>query len=183
MTDKTPETQEAPSELETLKARADQMGISYRSNVTVETLRKKVNGKLNGETGDNDEDGEEPPAETENDRRNRLLQEAGKLVRIRVTCMNPQKRNHQGELFSCGNSVVGTHTKYVPFEEEWHVPQIILNQIKQRQCQVFYTERVDGKAVKRGKVIREFAVEELPPLTEAELKELAQRQAMANGTQ
>ena len=59
----------------------------------------------------------------------------------------------------------------------------INQQLLQRQCQVFYTKK-DSKGNKSrvGKLIKEFSVEVLPPLTERELKDLAQRQAMANGT-
>jgi hypothetical protein len=36
-----------------------------------------------------------------------------------------------------------------------------------------------GNKVRKGKLIKEFAIEELPPLTKEELAELAQRQAMS----
>ena len=74
----------------------------------------------------------------------------------------------------------------MPFnaDEGWHVEQIILNQIKQRECQVFVKKRgPNGLQTSEGKLIKEFAVEVLPALTEKELKELAQRQAMASGAQ
>lgn len=110
------------------------------------------------------------------------MKEATKLVRIRVTCMNPAKKEWEGEIFTVGNSVIGTHKRFVPFnaDEGWHVPQIMLDMIKNRECQVFITEKSKhGVSVRRGKLIKEFAVEVLPPLTEEELKDLAQRQAMA----
>ena len=120
--------------------------------------------------------------ETENQRRLRRKREASELVRIRLTCMNPNKREWEGEIFSAGNSLVGTFTKYVPFnvDDGWHVPQIILEMIRARQCQIFYTEKSrNGVNVRKGKLIKEFNVEVLPPLTPAELHDLAQRQAMA----
>jgi hypothetical protein len=36
-----------------------------------------------------------------------------------------------------------------------------------------------GNNVRKGKLIKEFAIEVLPQLTEAELKEMARRQAMS----
>jgi hypothetical protein len=66
---------------------------------------------------------------------------------------------------------------------EWHVPRIIFNQLRDRQCQIFTTKKtVRGGTQREGKLIREFSVVELPPLTEKELKELGQRQAMAAGS-
>ena len=78
--------------------------------------------------------------------------------------------------------VVGTFKKYVPFnaDEGWHVPRIIYEQLKDRECQVFTTVRDSrGNSTRKGKLIKEFAIEVLPNLTEEEIKELAQRQAMA----
>ena len=168
-------------ELATLKARADALGISYHPSIGVEKLREKVNAVLK-----KDEASQEAPAadakETESQRRNRLRQEASKLVRIRLTCMNPHKKEWQGEFITAGNAVVGTFTKYIPFnaDEGWHVPHIIYEQLRDRECQVFVTVRDSkGNATRKGKTIKEFAIEVLPPLTEEELKDLAQRQAMA----
>jgi hypothetical protein len=81
-----------------------------------------------------------------------------------------------------GNAAIGTFKKYVPFnaDEGWHVPKVIYKQIVGRQCQVFYaTKDSKGNSIRRSKLIKEFAVEVLPPLTKEELHELAQRQAMA----
>ncbi len=116
--------------------------------------------------------------------RNRLRKEASALVRVRVTCMNPNKKEWKGEIFTASNSIVGTFRKYVQFntEDGWHVPQIILNMIKARQFQTFYTIKNErGVAVRKGKLVPEFAVEVLPPLTEEELLELSRRQALAGG--
>lgn len=182
---------EIPDELTTLKARADKMGLSYHPSIGLEKLRAKIAAALEGKT---DESGDEenapansqvaaaPVAETENQRRLRKKREAGELVRIRVTCMNPNKRDWDGEIFSAGNSTVGTFKKYVPFnaDEGWYVPRIIYNMIVQRMCQVFVVKKTArGVSIKEGKQIREFAVEVLPNLTEEELHDLAQRQAMA----
>jgi hypothetical protein len=172
-------------ELAALKARADMMGISYHPSIGLEKLRDKVNGALTAKPEDEEKPAVEvAPAgvETENQKRARLRREASRLVRIRVTCMNPAKAEWQGEIFSVGNSVVGSFTKYVPFnaDEGWHVPEIILKALRERQCQVFYTVPDSrGNKVRKGKLIKEFAIEELPPLTKEELAELAQRQAMS----
>lgn len=172
------------AELESLKARADQLGIKYHPNIGIDKLREKVAAALEEKPSEKAPAAATPAAvETLNQRRLRQRQEANALVRCRITCMNPNKKEWQGEIFTVSNAVVGTIRKYVPFDTEWHAPRFILNMIKQRQCQIFYNATDDrGNKVRRGKQIREFAVEELAPLTEKELKELAQRQALANGT-
>lgn len=170
-----------PDELTSLKSRADLMGISYHPSIGVEKLREKIAAAMAGSGVKEDAETNE---ETEGQKRNRLVQEASKLVRIRLTCMNPNKKDWDGEFFTVGNSVVGSYTKYVPFnaEEGWHVPQIIYNHLIERQCQIFVGRKTDkGATIREGKLIKEFAIEVLPQLTEEELKELARRQAMAGG--
>ena len=174
-------------ELTLLKQRAQTLGIKFHPSIGLESLRSKVSAALTGE--DAEEAAEEPvpeapAAESHIQMRNRLHKEASALVRVRVTCMNPNKKEWKGEIFTASNSIVGTFRKYVQFntEEGWHVPQIILNMIKARQFQTFYTIKNErGVAVRKGKLVPEFAVEVLPPLTEKELLELSRRQALAGG--
>lgn len=182
MQENTEDLLETPDELTTLKARADILGVSYHPSIGLEKLREKITAALT--KGTTMEDVEVAPVgeETASERKSRKRREASKLVRIRLTCMNPTKKEWEGEIITAGNSVVGTFKKYVPFtnEEGWHVPHIIYQQLADRQCQVFVTKK-DGRGnnVRQGKLIKEFAIEVLPPLTQAELNELARRQAMA----
>lgn len=109
---------------------------------------------------------------------------AGRLVRIRLTCMNPNKKNWTGEIISAGSAKVGTFKKFIPFnsEEPYHVPWILYQELKDRKCRIGTTVKLpNGMEVNRNKLINEFAIEILPPLTKQELEELKQRQAMAAG--
>lgn len=164
---------QATDELATLKARADMLGVKYHPSISLEKLREKVNASLAPEQ-------KEVAAPVVD--RAELQRKASELVRIRVTCMNPAKKEWEGEIFTVGNSVVGTFKKYVPFnaDEGWHVPRIIYEQIKARECQIFVTVKGPrGNTTRQGKLIKEFAIEVLDPLTEEELRDLAQRQAMS----
>lgn len=182
-------------ELATLKARADQLGLQYHPSIGVEKLREKVAAAIAGTPPAPDAEPaikpndapaaptvtiSAPVPETANEKRGRLKREATKLIRIRVTCMNPAKKEWEGEIFTAGNTAVGSVKKYVPFnaEDGWHVPNIILQLMQDRMCQVFTTV-VDsrGNKVRKGKQIREFAIEVMPALTEDELSDLALRQA------
>lgn len=185
----------AAAELENLKARADLLGVTYHPNIGTEKLREKIAAKqaeeatpalVSGEAaGKSEEKGsiqsaEESPAA----KRVRLKREGLKLVRVRITCMNPFKKEWEGEIFTVSNNAVGTVKRYVPYnvEDGWHVEHILLEQLKERKCQIFVSEKDSrGNKVRKGKLIREFAIEVLEPLTDKELAELAQRQAMAKG--
>lgn len=176
-----------PDELITLKARADMLGISYHPSIGVDKLREKVTAAM---TTEEDKPKDSNPAisagvdevESPSAYRMRMKREANELIRIRVTCMNPAKKEWEGEYFTAGNAVVGSFTKFVPFnnDEGWYVPSIIYKQLVQRQCQIFVsTKDTRGNTTRKGKMIKEFAIEVLPNLTVEELQELAQRQAMA----
>ena len=177
-----------PDELTTLKEKADLMGLKYHPSISADKLREKVNAAL-ADTPVENADEPEPEAATEvvenaTEYRLRKRREANELVRVRVSCMNPAKKEIMGELFTAGNSVVGSFTKFVPFnvEDGWHIPRVIYNQMVERMCQVFYTVNTpDGDKVRKGKLIREFAIEVMPELSADELHDLAQRQAMAKG--
>ena len=171
------------NELSALKMQADQIGVSYSRNIGVEKLSARIEDALSNR---------EPiveasvtkTKETTGQRRSRLRKEAGALVRVHVTCMNPNKREWEGEIFTVANAVVGTFKHYVPFniEDGWHIPTIILQQVKARKCQVFKTVNGPrGEKIRKGTLIPEFSVDVLTPLTEKELADLAKRQAMAGG--
>src|SRR5690606_37676690 len=98
-------------ELTTLKERAKLMGISFHPSIGVESLKNKMaehRGKDEPEkpaTASKANKNQEAAARVED--RNRAL----KLVRCRITCMNPNKREWEGEIFTAGNSVIGAVEK------------------------------------------------------------------------
>lgn len=122
------------------------------------------------------------------EKRDAARKEAMKLVRVNVTCMNPLKKEWAGEIITVGNNLVGTVSKYVPFDtvDGWHIPNIIYLMLKDRQFQMFSA----NKKAKAGqasapitKLVREFAIEVLDPLSPTELAQLKQRQLIAKNSQ
>lgn len=186
-------TDETKNRLELLKEYARANDIEFGPNIGEEALEKRIKEveaeRAALEAADNDDGTNEAPAAQNAPvsdakkplTRAQLKAEQTKLVRVRITCMNPNKKDLEGEIITVSNGLVGTLKKYIPFnaEEGWHVPQIMLNVLREREFQMFYqTKDERGNKVTRGKQAREFAIEVLPPLTEEEIKELAQRQAM-----
>ena len=178
-------------ELATLKARADMMGIKYHPNTGIDKLRVKVNNAIANDT-EEEEDKSSTPANSNYLTEKQFREEefklrksnAGKLVRIRVTCMNPSKKEWDGEIISVGSAKMGTFKKFVKFntDDGWHVPFIIYEYMKERKCSIFHTiTDAKGQKIRKAKLVNEFNIEVLPPLTPAELKALAQQQAMEAG--
>jgi len=190
-------------ELESLKKRADQMGLKYHHKVGLVKLKKAVNAALKPQTPEPTPSIAEAKeaisvdlTREEQAIRNAKVtpiktvanmspkEAASRLVRIRVNCMNPNKTEWEGEIFTVSNRFFG-FKKYVPFnnDEGWHVPYMIYAHLKERKCQIFYNQKDDrGNSTRTGKLIHEFAVEVMDPLTSDEMQELAQRQAMASGS-
>lgn len=177
------EAAQAPSLIDTLKARADLMGVTYHPKISAEKLQEKIATHLAGDAKPVKE--EEIVEESVAEKRVRMKQDALKLIRIRLTCMNQAKKNWKGEVITAANSLVKA-SRYVPFnaqDDGWHVEQIILNVLRERKYQVFQDEpNGKGGTVRKGRLIPEFAIEVLPPLTEADIKELARMQAMRDGS-
>lgn len=177
----TEDVQKPLDELQILFKQADAMGIEYSKNIGIETLRKRISDKQEGITEDKPKD-ETPTPMTASRIRQQKIKEATKLIRVRVTNMNPAKAELQGEIFTTGNSVIGTVRKFVPFggmasEVGYHVPQIILNILKRRTFTTTVQKRDDkGLPYYEKQVRKEFAIEILEPLTQAELDKLAQDQ-------
>lgn len=168
-------------ELERLKAKAEFLGVKYHPSISFEKLQAKIAEHLK-ETETKAETAAVEDGEDLNAKRARLRAEAMKLVRVNITCMNPFKREWDSEIITVGNSYVGSVKRCVPFNtpDGWHIEQILLNAMRERMCQVFVNEKApNGQTIRKGKLIKEFAIEILPPLTEQELKELARRQAIA----
>lgn len=175
---------------EALEAKAKMLGVAFHPSLSDAKLSERIKEhlekdtpKVNVEKEEAKQDDQELPKntkETEMQKRIRLKREASELVRIVVSCKNPLKKEHGGQIFSVGNSNIGHFTKYVPFEnaEGWHVPRIILQLIKDSEYQHFYKDPKNPN-ITLSKRAKEFVVEILDPLTAEELHDLAQRQAMA----
>lgn len=175
-----------PTELEVLKKRADQMGLTYHPSIGVDALREKVSAHLNGQNAQTVnvtvQTDFKPSAEAlkfaTDQNNNAIRREAMRLVRIQINCMNPNKKEWEGEMFMVQNDIL-TAKRYVPFNTPWHVEKCILDMIQDRECQIFRNfKQSNGATTQKSVFIKEFSVTVLPPLTEQELEDLRQAQAM-----
>ena len=174
----TPTPEMGTDELTLLKERADLMGIKYHPSISLDTLRERVNGALN-----KTEEASKGAVAVNSAAQLRAQQiaEFTKLIRVRVTCMDPNKKNWPGEYFTVSNGVIGTIKRFVPFNntEGWHIEKIIYDHMKTvRRLEFKEYPGPKGRKIKRPIQVPAFAIEVLDPLTPEQLKELAQRQAL-----
>jgi len=112
--------------------------------------------------------------------------DAMKLVRVIVRPNDPLKLDSTGDVFTVGSDQVNhgrAIKKYVPYnnEEGWHVPNILLENIRAAECQIFKKVKRGNEHVMESQKIKAYNVEVLPSLTQEELTKLGQRQK-ATGT-
>jgi hypothetical protein len=166
---------EVVDERATLMARADKLGISYSNNIGVETLRNRINEKLD------ELDQASEAAVLKEDSTLEARKAATKLIRVNITSMENTKNNMSGEIITVSNNVVGTIKRYIPYGEDWHVESIILDTLRDKMFQAFRTERNrDGSETRRGYSARAYGIQVLEPLTKQELADLKASQLARN---
>ncbi len=194
------------SKLEVLQSQADLLGLTYHHRTGIEKLAAQIGEHLvenPAQAGLLLQEGSiaaitpleevtvakpnleyQPLSATEYKTKSQRLArlQVGALRRIQFTNMNPTKKEWKGELISVGSSKIGTFKKYVFFNgKPYHVPQIIYDVMKERQCSVFETvsDRLGGD-IRKSRLINEYAIIDLPPLTSEELADLANKQALSS---
>lgn len=172
---------EQKDELAILKARADLLKIAYSNNISAAKLKERIEEHM-AKDEEEEEEVVEEVVETKATLRARLIKEATRLIRVRVTNMNPAKAAFPGEIFTVANSMVGTIRKFIPYgagtEAGYHIPYAVYEMIKRKKFTLVKKEvGPNGTPVFNKYERKEFAIEVLEPLTPEELKKLAAEQA------
>lgn len=169
-------------DLESLKQRADLLGVKYPNKISAASLRDLI--REHQAELDNAVDKTANRKETDlATARKQIRDDAMKLVRLRITNMNPKKKDLKGELITVANEFIGTVTKFIPFDPEfsvngYHVPNCIYENLRERKFLHVRSnkDRATGRTRLSETWANEYALEVLPQLTEKELKELAKVQ-------
>lgn len=115
-------------------------------------------------------------SKSKEDKRN-IEKEALKLTRCIINCNNKNKTSLSGEIFCARNAVISEVKKFIPFGVATHVPEILLNMIKEKQYQMFRKEKLpNGTMITRPFLVPEYTIQVLPPLTAEELEAIRQKQ-------
>lgn len=195
----TGEGETAVDELALLKERAKQMGIPFSNNISLETLRKRISDKMEGKdvpevnplTGDA-EIAAITSAPVKLDAKQNALalrkmmqREQMKLVRVRITNMDPKKKDLPGEIWTVSNEYLGNVRKMIPYGEQtdegFHIPYCLFRLLQSKRFLHIRTvkDRVTGVERQEKQWVKEFSLDVLPDLTKEELARLAAAQAAA----
>jgi hypothetical protein len=200
MSDSEAQTTEEPAanqkvdEMTVLKQRARLLGVEFSNNIGLETLKERVRAKMEAaeeaenptvaETDVNPLTGDNEVRTKPLTIREQLQRDEMKLVRVRITNLDPKKKDLPGEIFTVANEYLGTVTKYIPFGEVtdngYHLPNCIFRQLEARKFLDVRTRKgADGQIKVQQGWAREFSLDVLPPLTQDELDKLATAQTAA----
>lgn len=174
-----------------LKVRAEELGLSYNSNIKTDALAELIMNAENGLTPEivaAAKEAEEvtkklvaeKPVEVVVENKAKTVgqvkaearKNALKLVRCVVASMDKDKADLSGEIISCGNSMTGMIKKFIPFGKEWHVPTVILETLKDKKMLMTRDRRTDKGTVKEHYEVSQYNVQILPDLTQEELNRL-----------
>lgn len=118
-----------------------------------------------------------------------MLQEEMKLVRCRITNLDPKKKDLPGEIITVANEYLGTIRKFVPFGEQtdegYHIPYCIYKFLDARKFVSITTkkDRRTGQLEVTNRDAKEFSLEVMEPLTKRELQDLATAQIAAGSVE
>ena len=187
-----------------LFSRAKLMGIKHSNNISNDKLAEMIEARMAGEQEQQEEEttteeeqatsveeevngftNEAPVMSAKKSLRQKMNEENMKLVRLRITNMNPQKKDLHGEIFTLANGVIGTIRKFIPYgevtQDGFHVPFCIYKRLKNRKF--LNIRSITDPKTKQIRVtstyVPEFALEVLPQLTPVELRKLGQAQMAA----
>jgi hypothetical protein len=191
--DKTPEMLAA--ELEALKNRATMLGIPFPGNIGIDALSAKIKDFQEAKEKQESELMSQVELDAQMSRmsvherkmriRQKLVSEYMYLMRVNIVCLNPQKSDLKGEIYTVMNSYLGAVKHYVPYnaqEHGWHLPRIMVDHLRERKFQQIRVKQDSrGQRLPETKWVPEFTVTELPYLTTTELRHLANAQAAAAG--
>ena len=193
------EGEAAVDELTLLKERAKQMGIPFSNNISLETLRKRIADKMEGKdepevnplAGDSEIAAITAAPKKLDAKQNALAlrklmqREQMKMVRVRITNMDPKKKDLPGEIWTVSNEYLGNVRKMIPYGEQtddgFHIPYCLFRLLQSKRFLHIRTvkDRVTGLERQEKQWVKEFSLDVLPDLTKEELARLAATQAAA----
>ena len=168
-------TQTQATELEQLKAQADELGLVYPNRVTTKALKKLIAEAL---LKDTDADNSEEIQAVEDD--------ALKLVNVIIMPTDSSKTNIGHETFMIGNSVLGVISRIVPFGKPWLIENILYKHITSRERQIFIEHedpKIQGKTDVESRLVPAYSVQVLPLPTKEEIEDLAKLQQARNAVE
>lgn len=162
-----------------LLARAAVMGLTVHPNAKNETIAAKITAALKADADASEGTPEPVPAAAPAvaEKADKELHPSKRLVRVVITCNDPQKADQTGDIVTVSNGEIGHIRFYFHFNKPWHVPQAVLDTLKESKL-FLHSSRKDGREIVTREVPR-YNIEVLAPLDEKQRERIAAKQAAA----
>ena len=207
LADKVRETEDTKEGKTFLRETCKNLDITFSNNASVASLRSKILGELVEDEIEDDPVVLPEPTKTKKkasdftneqlltmdhkDTKDELLKrriiraKALRLVRCRLTNLDPNDADVPASLVTVYSKYTGKVSKLIPFGEEnehgYHIPQILVDELRSRKFVMRKEIKRKGSSfgVKQYKTVfvNKFNIEVLPYLTREQLESLAKDQA------
>ena len=160
--------------------RARLMGLTIHPSAKNDTIATKIAAKLAEKPGDAPDEVTINPA-TVLPEKGKEIHPSKRLHRVIITCNDPQKADQSGDIISVSNGEVGNLRFYFHFNKPWHVPEIVLETLKESKL-FLHSSRRDGRDIVTREVPR-YNIQYLPALDDKQRERIAAKQAAALATE
>lgn len=162
-------------DLETVRAKATELGIDYHPAMKAETIQKLIDAKVGPDTTQVSAD------KSAEDEEERQLKECMALIPITITSMDPADSAVTAVTVSVGNRKLGQITKVIPFGHKWYMPKILVDHMRAQQfCRSSMIPVPGGQERLQTQWIQKYAIQEHPMPSPQELADLAKLQLQGN---
>ena len=161
--------------------RARLMGLTIHPAAKNDTIAAKIAAALKDKPDPETDNLETPAALPREDKAAKEIHPSKRLHRVIITCNDPQKADQSGDIISVSNGEVGNIRFYFHFNKPWHVPEIVLETLKESKL-FLHSSRKDGREVVTREVPR-YNIQYLPALDDKQRERIAAKQAAALATE
>jgi hypothetical protein len=163
-------------DLETVRAKALELGLDYHPAMKAETIQKLIDAKVGP-----DLNAPATAGESAEDAETRELKECLALIPVTITSMDPADSAVTAVTISVGNRKLGQITKVIPFGHKWYMPKILVDHMRsQKFCRSSMLPVPGGQERLNTQWIQKYAIQEHPQPTPQELADLAKLQLQGN---
>ena len=161
--------------------RARLMGLTIHPAAKNDTIAAKIAAALKDKPDPETDNLETPAALPREDKAAKEIHPSKRLHRVIITCNDPQKADQSGDIISVSNGEVGNIRFYFHFNKPWHVPEIVLETLKESKL-FLHSSRRDGRDIVTREVPR-YNIQYLPALDDKQRERIAAKQAAALATE
>ena len=152
-----------PSERDTLKERANLMGLEFKNNISTDKLRELVNGEIEPvvevvKPVQKVAKGAMSKAQFDQVQLIAIRKQMSRLRRVIISCNDPQMKDWDTTPYMhISNALISLPKIVVPLNVEWHVQQAYFDMLKGQTCGIPVKGKDEkGRPITKRKTIKKY---------------------------